>query len=106
MRGGYSTQSLAFGQSVFCLCHKKIKYWLDFSVSESADGFGIDAVFFDLDSGVESFGGVTREDGDAGLGDDLAAVDDFIDPVDGASGFLGSGEEGLFPSFEAREGGE
>lgn len=63
-------------------------------------------MFFGLDALVEGFRGIVREDRDACLEDDGAGVHAAIDVVDGAAGLGGTGEDGLFPGFEARESGE
>ena len=70
------------------------------------DGFGVEAVFLDLDAGVEGGGGVGGKEGDAGLGDDGAGVHAVVDEVDGAAALGGTVGDGLFPGVEAGVGGE
>jgi hypothetical protein len=70
------------------------------------DGFRVEVPFGLLDAGVEGGGGVVVVHGDGLLGDDGAGIDALIDEVDGAAGDFHAVIEGLFPGFEAGEGGE
>jgi hypothetical protein len=70
------------------------------------DGFGVEVPFGLLDAGVEGGGGVVVMHGDGLLGDDGAGIDALIDEMDGAAGDFDAVIEGLFPGFEAGEGGQ
>lgn len=63
-------------------------------------------MFLDQNSGRESFERVVVEDRDCGLEENWAAVEIFIDEVDGAAGDLYPVCEGLVLGVEAGESGQ
>lgn len=79
---------------------------MDALFEEEADGFGIEAMLFDLNAGVEGLGGVVGQDGNFGLEENRAGIHPGIDVVNGAAGFGDSGIECLAPCCDSGKGGK
>ena len=54
-----------------------------------------------LNSSMEAFWRVVRQNPHFALRDDIAVIDFFIDVVNGATGYAFAGDKRLFPSFES-----
>jgi hypothetical protein len=70
------------------------------------EDLGEEGVLGGLDAGVEGGFGVTRKNGDAGLGEDAAGIDLGDDKMDGAAGGRFAGGEGVAHSVAAFELGK
>ncbi len=68
--------------------------------------FGINLMFFDQNSGRQGLERVGIEDGDGGLQKDRAAVELFVDEVNGTAGDLHAVGERLILGIETGKGGQ
>src|SRR2546430_6133962 len=63
----------------------------------------IQFVFRDLNSRMQAFRRIVRQDRYFTLRDDIAVIYFFVDVMNGATGHTFTGSERLFPGFQARE---
>src|SRR5207248_2073783 len=72
-------------------------------VGKFRDHGGIQFVFCELNSGVESFRGVVRQNWYFSLRDDVSVIDFFVDVMNRTTGDILPRLERLFPSFQSRK---
>src|ERR1700733_12997394 len=73
------------------------------SLSDSGDDYRQKLVLRQLDSPMQTFWGITREDRHGFLAENPARIDSYIDVVHGASGHFFACRQSLLPSFQPRK---